>query len=748
MSALRHSGYGAMLVAVLAVALMLTGCSSASPEGSTSSSAPAGPLQVQVSGNRLIDGTGGTVVLHGVNRSGTEYACIDGWGIFDGPSDQASLDAMKAWGVNAVRIPLNSACWLDLQDQFATYNPAYSGQAYQDAIAAYVSLINANGMYAILDLQWTGCGDTECVAKEMKPMPARPDATEFWTSVAGRFKDNSAVLFDLFNEPRDIDWGCWKSGGCTAGDAGFTVEGMQPMVDAVRGAGATSQPILLGGLSYANDMTGWLANLPTDPSSGLVASIHLYNFNAPCPGSGGTAAAAIECFSSPEQNSIVDIAAQHPVVFGELGQNGCATDFVAPMLDWMAQNDYSVLGWAWNTADCSSFPALISAYDGTPTAFGKAFQTSFAASATAAPSTPPATDPGASTSDQIISRGRPAFSSTGTGANANDDSYATAWQLPAGTTGWLAYDLSGVPDQHRKQVVLAWYTALDDAFTTAQLQGGCPAWSGRPFLGSYTVEVNGATGGGEPPDSGWTEVAEVHDNLNLSGQHLVPMAGANWIRITGGGPNGIEVNVDVADASAGDSGGWLFVGDSVTAGYAGHVPLADADSQMVGSIPELVAAGSKGQLQPLGQNNGVPCSKASDALTWIDPMLDEFHGKYVTLNFGTNDGWGGQGDLQDFYDSMTQLVKKVQSSGRVAVIPTITWPNNPGLWDAHVQKMNDQIRKLYTANPKVIPGPDLYRLVEGRPELYKSAGDVHFNDAGSALLRQAWAATIVKLESR
>src|ERR1700733_2243263 len=36
---------------------------------------------------------------------------VRGWGIFDGPSDQASITAMKSFGVNAVRIPLNEACW-------------------------------------------------------------------------------------------------------------------------------------------------------------------------------------------------------------------------------------------------------------------------------------------------------------------------------------------------------------------------------------------------------------------------------------------------------------------------------------------------------------------------------------------------------------------------------------------------------------------------------------------------------------
>jgi len=59
----------------------------------------------------LVDAGGARVVLHGVDRSGTEYQCVQGHEIFDGPSDQASITAMKSWGINAVRVPLNEACW-------------------------------------------------------------------------------------------------------------------------------------------------------------------------------------------------------------------------------------------------------------------------------------------------------------------------------------------------------------------------------------------------------------------------------------------------------------------------------------------------------------------------------------------------------------------------------------------------------------------------------------------------------------
>jgi hypothetical protein len=42
--------------------------------------------RLHVSGNRILDRDGRQVLFQGVNRSGTEYACAQGWGIFDGPT--------------------------------------------------------------------------------------------------------------------------------------------------------------------------------------------------------------------------------------------------------------------------------------------------------------------------------------------------------------------------------------------------------------------------------------------------------------------------------------------------------------------------------------------------------------------------------------------------------------------------------------------------------------------------------------
>jgi endoglucanase len=334
----------------------------------TPTSTASGPApQLHVSGSKLVNSGGQTVLLHGIDRSGTEYACVQGNGIFDGPNDQASITAMKNWGVNAVRVPLNEACW----NAESYINPAYAGTNYINAIKAYVSLLNANGMVAILDLHWTdglytgnsaGCSSAEATCQ--KPMPDAAQAIPFWTSVANTFKGNDAVIFDLFNEPyasratgsTTTGWQCWLSGGTCTG-IGYQVAGMQSMVNAVRSTGANNV-LMLGGEEYANDLTDWLSYEPTDPDHNLVASWHSYNFNT---------CSSQSCWTS----QVAPVAAQVPVVAGEIGENDCADGYVTPLMNWMDTEGISYLAWAWNADfNCSSGPGLVSDYTGTPTNYG------------------------------------------------------------------------------------------------------------------------------------------------------------------------------------------------------------------------------------------------------------------------------------------------------------------------------------------------------------------------------------------
>jgi len=329
--------------------------------------------QLHVSGNMLLNSSGQQVILRGVNRSGTEYACVQGNGIFDGEVDQAAVTAMKSWGSNAVRVPLNEACW-----NAESYVPAAdAGTNYQNAIKSYVSLLNSNGLVAILDLHWTdgvytgpsaGCSSAQATCQ--KPMPDAAQAIPFWSSVATAFKGNNAVIFDLFNEPYASradnnnsaeGWQCWQTGSPCTG-INYPVAGMQQMINAVRGASANNV-IMLGGEEYSNDLTAWLTHKPTDPDNNLVASWHSYNFNT-CNSQ--------SCWTS----QVAPVIAAVPVIAGEIGENDCAGSYINPLTTWLDSQHTSYLAWAWNADfNCSSGPGLITDYvPGDATAYGAAYK--------------------------------------------------------------------------------------------------------------------------------------------------------------------------------------------------------------------------------------------------------------------------------------------------------------------------------------------------------------------------------------
>ena len=315
--------------------------------GAAAATAQANPdLVIKVVGNRLVDGEARTVRLLGVNRSGTEYACVQGLGIFDGPHDASSVAAMARWRINVVRVPLNEDCWLNING----VKQEYAGQNYQDAVVQYIKTLHQYGLYAIVDLHWNASGSE--LARGQQPMADADHAAAFWSSVAQVFKSDPAVLFDLYNEPHDVSWTCWLK-GCTLQGQRFT--GMQTLVNTVRAIGAT-QPILLGGIDWANDLSQWLAYEPYDSKGSLVASYHSYSFN--------------RCITADCWNSeVLPVASAVPVVTGEMGEEDCQHAYVDRFTAWADGNDVSYLAWSWNTGPCRW--ALIADYQGTPTPYGK-----------------------------------------------------------------------------------------------------------------------------------------------------------------------------------------------------------------------------------------------------------------------------------------------------------------------------------------------------------------------------------------
>jgi endoglucanase len=201
-------------------------------------------------------------------------------------------------------------------------------------------------------------------------MPDAAESIQFWSSVATAFAGNGAVIFDLFSEPypdqalptEKAAWKCWLHGGpaCSPGIS-YHVAGMQTLVNAVRATGADNV-IMVGGLSFANNLSEWLRYEPVDPDHNLVASWHSYSFNT-CN--------TRSCWTS----QVSPVIARVPVIVGEIGEADCADDYIDPLMAYLDSKSTSYLAWAWNADfSCAGGPALITSYSGHPTAYGAGYR--------------------------------------------------------------------------------------------------------------------------------------------------------------------------------------------------------------------------------------------------------------------------------------------------------------------------------------------------------------------------------------
>jgi endoglucanase len=343
--------------AALLLALVATLVGIAQPAAATVSA----PTPV-VMGNRLVDTrTNSTWVPHGANWPSFEYACSQGWAYSQDDDTAAAAAAMASWGINTVRLPLNQNCWLGSDS--SDYGTA---SGYRAAVAAWVSILNAHGMVVILDLHWSAPAGQHALGQW--PM-ADAGSDTFWTSVATAYAGNPSIIFDAFNEPYStgsfaLTWDCWENGGCQAplvttgqvpitgaGAGTYTVAGMRQLVAAIR-AGHAAQPIMLGGLNYSNDLSGWLAHKPAD--SQLIASWHNYPGQSSC---GYTAA----CWNA----ATFSVAASVPIITGEFGETDGGNASMTAYMDWADAHGIGYLPWAWwNADDVSGDSALYALFSG------------------------------------------------------------------------------------------------------------------------------------------------------------------------------------------------------------------------------------------------------------------------------------------------------------------------------------------------------------------------------------------------
>ena len=383
-------GRSAPVAMLLGATLAITGCPLSAgdqAEAITSTAAPRvagtapGPRQgaaasVRVLGNRLVDAGGAELQLRGVNYSGFEFVAIQGWNPADPSGAQAgqaqgpNWAALKSWKVNTVRLPLNEASWLGRSciDTSGVRHDPDPGDNYQAAVTKQVEQALAQGLYVIVDLHWSAPGDT-CPMLQTQ-MANRDHSLAFWHSVATHFKHQPAVMFELFNEPF-LNFGYdggdpWAylmhgrggrftafpatsgSGNWQTVERGWDIASYQSMLDTVRATGARNV-VLIGGLQYAQDLSGWLAQRPLDPLQQIAAVWHAYPRHGADWGSADYAqpngAPAIYRHLRAIQ------AAGIPVVATETGDRNAPGTVGAPLVStitaWADANGVGVVGWGW-----------------------------------------------------------------------------------------------------------------------------------------------------------------------------------------------------------------------------------------------------------------------------------------------------------------------------------------------------------------------------------------------------------------
>jgi Cellulase (glycosyl hydrolase family 5) len=314
--------------------------------GTPTASTPFVSNMPHAQGDHLVDSNGNLLTLRGAQIE-TSLNYIKQWNNGERPTNTLNSAVFNSmvhdWKMNAFRLPLSN--WM-----YAKYTAEYMSQVDQ-----IVQEANSAGLYVILDLH-DDKQSGSIYADKAAELPKTEDIP-FWKAIATHFKNNSMVMFDVYNEPKDPNWQVWLHGGGTFG--GATAVGFQDLVDAIRSTGAKQvivvEPGSAGkhkgqsaiGLDVAEE-SGWATvgnHSINDPN--IMYSLHIYD----------------GIMNSPQQLAANwgPILGHYPIYYGEwafLPNTGIAahcqnlptnptqsTQVVQGFLDYMASHNANWTAW-------------------------------------------------------------------------------------------------------------------------------------------------------------------------------------------------------------------------------------------------------------------------------------------------------------------------------------------------------------------------------------------------------------------
>jgi hypothetical protein len=282
-----------------------------------------------------------------LNRSGLEYSDPDEQGFLAGAGIcRAEIRTIvRDWHSNIVRLPFN-------QDFALHGRHGLSAEQYQQALDQVIAWNATFGAYTLLDLQWLDSeriygGDRNFVA----PLP-NLDSVTLWTMLAARYREEPAVLYDIFSEPHDRlpddPYRLNREDGSTypSGQFAVTMAMWQPWAERLANAIRAQNPvslIFISGVDWAYDLSG----MPMEISN-VVYSSHVYS------NKGKNWASAFG-----------RLAESAPVFVAEFGGQDSARDlkFVRKLAAYLRERGIGWTAWSW-----FNNPFLVDRYS--PTKFG------------------------------------------------------------------------------------------------------------------------------------------------------------------------------------------------------------------------------------------------------------------------------------------------------------------------------------------------------------------------------------------
>jgi endoglucanase len=330
-----------------------------------------------VSGAQIVNAETGTPVrLTGVNRSGLEYA--------EPTADRGFLDAsgmtadeiaeiVGTWNARVIRLPFN-------QDFAMNGRNGHSADEYLDALDTVIRWAAEQGAYTLLDLQWLDADRTFGMNSDLRTfnrVPPLPDmqSIRLWESLAARYRDEPAVLFDIFNEPHSpLPDDSHDTFTLTADDEPIPVRGLrhvgmrewQPWARRLIAAIRQHHPnalIFVPGVHWAYDLRGMplLADHSPAPLPNIVYSTHVYPWSH-------THTAPFTTWEAEWDRAFGHLAGRVPLFAGEWGGNADDVEWGERLARYL---DARAIGWcAWSWADAPCLVASCHTRDYTPTPFG------------------------------------------------------------------------------------------------------------------------------------------------------------------------------------------------------------------------------------------------------------------------------------------------------------------------------------------------------------------------------------------